>query len=188
MRLLKRIDVNSEKNIVRLGLRKIRFSYLGRNVRFGGVSVFNRAENMEIGDDVFFGSDCYFEAVSKIEVGTGCMFGPRVFCISGSHNYGSPDLKAVPYDDRQVDLPIVIERNVWVAGNVSIAPGTHIGEGSVIGMGAVVAGEIPPYSIVVGQKGRVIKTRDVEQYKELVAKEMIYNKVFAGKPFVMMDN
>lgn len=186
MRFIKRIKVDSNKSMVRFGFSRVRFGFLGKNVRFGGISVFNRAENMYISDDVFFGSDCYFEAVSNITIGSGCMFGPRVFCISGSHNYNSSDLKAIPYDNRQVDLPIVVEENVWIAGNVSIAPGAHIGEGSVIGMGAVVAGDIPPFSIVVGQKGRVIKTRDKEQYERLVAEELIYNKVFAGKPFVMM--
>lgn len=115
------------------------------------------------------------------------MFGPKVFCVAGSHYYDGEDLRSVPYDNRVIDLPVVIENNVWVAGNVSIAPGTHIGEGSVIGLGCVVAGEIPPCSIVIGPKGQVVKKRDEVRYRGLVECGGIFNEIFAGKPFVMIQ-
>lgn len=186
MRFIKRIKVNSNRNTVRMDFRTMKFGSVGSNVRFGGVSTLHQTENIYLEDDIFIGSDCYFHAVSDIRISSGCMLGPRVFCISGSHNYNSPDLESVPYDDRQVDLPILIDRNVWIAGNVSIAPGTHIGEGTVVAMGALVAGEIPPYSVVMGCKAQSVKIRDIEQYERLVDQGRIYNKVFAGKPFKMM--
>ena len=34
-----------------------------------------------------------------------------------------------------------------------------IGRGSVIGAGAVIAKNIPPYSVVIGGKAQIIKTR-----------------------------
>ena len=40
-----------------------------------------------------------------------------------------------------------------------ILSGVKISKGSVIGSGAVVAKDIPPYSIVVGNPGQVIKKR-----------------------------
>lgn len=186
MRLIKRIKVNSSRNTLRMNFKIMKFGSLGENVRFGGISTLLGTEHIYLADNVFIGPECYFHAISDIKISSGCMLGPRIFCISGSHNYNSPDLKAVPYDDRQVDLPVVIDCNVWVAGNVSIAPGTHIGEGSVVAMGATVAGEIPPYSVVVGNKARPVKNRNIERYKTLVEQELIYNKVFAGKPFQMM--
>lgn len=169
-----------------MNFKVMRFGKIGNNVRFGGISTLLGTERIFLDDDVFIGAECYFQAMSEIRIASGCMLGPRVFCVAASHNYNSSDLKAVPYDDRQVDLPVIIERNVWVAGNVSIAPGTHIGEGSVIAMGATVAGEIPPYSVVMGYKALPVKTRDIQQYKALVRQGLIYNKVFAGKPFQMM--
>lgn len=186
MNIANRISIHSEKNYIRIGIRKKTFAQLGSNIRFGGSICLNRTENMNIGDDVFFGDGCYFEAVSSISIGSGCMFGPRVFCIAGSHNYDSPDLKSLPYDDRQVDMPVVIENNVWIAGNVSIAPGTHIGKGVVVGMGTTVAGSIPDYSVVVGQKGTVIKRRDAKIYNELAAHDKIFNKLFIGTPFSLV--
>jgi acetyltransferase-like isoleucine patch superfamily enzyme len=54
--------------------------------------------------------------------------------------------------------PVIIEDNVWVGFDAVILPGTTIGRGSVIGSRCVVSGNIPPYSVVVGNPGRIIKT------------------------------
>lgn len=183
-----RIKIKYETNTVIFGLNKRQFKKIGERLRFGGMCEFNHTENIEIGSYVFFGQYCYFDAISQIRIGSGCMFGPKTFCIAGSHNYSSDDLRAVPFDNRQQDRPVIIEDNVWVGGNVSIAPGTHIGEGAVIGMGAVVAGEIPPYSIVMAGKALVVKKRNEEQYQNLKNNGMIYGRVFAGRGFEMMED
>jgi maltose O-acetyltransferase len=54
---------------------------------------------------------------------------------------------------------VVIEDDVWVAPNVVILTGTHIGKGAVISAGSVVSGVIPPYSVVIGNPGRVMANR-----------------------------
>lgn len=169
--------------IVRFGFKTLHYAKLGNNVRFDGFSKFIGAWNIYIGNDVFFGNDCYFSAPVEIHIGSGCMFGPKVFCISGSHNYDSIDLRAVPYDNKLINLPVIIEENVWIAGNVSIAPGTQIGKGSVVGMGCVVSGKIPPYSVLIGTKAKIIKQRNIENYEKLVSEEKIYNRVYCGMNF-----
>lgn len=132
---------------------------------------------------MFIGPQCYITAMSDIKIGSGTMIGPRVFMNSGSHLYDASDLRAVPYDNRQIDAPITIGENVWIAGNVSIAPGATIGDGCVIGMGCVVAGTIPPYSVVVGSKGSVIKERNADRYQELVEKGQVFFEVFKDKEY-----
>ena len=52
---------------------------------------------------------------------------------------------------------IIIEDGVFVGTGVSIVPRTTIGKWSIIGAGAVIIENIPPYSIVVGNPGRVVK-------------------------------
>ena len=54
---------------------------------------------------------------------------------------------------------IVIEDDVWIGAKVILLTGTHIGKGSIISAGSVISNIIPPYSIVVGNPGRVIKNR-----------------------------
>jgi virginiamycin A acetyltransferase len=40
-----------------------------------------------------------------------------------------------------------------------ILPGADIGHGAIIGAGAVVRGSVPPYGIVTGNPGAVVKKR-----------------------------
>lgn len=53
-----------------------------------------------------------------------------------------------------------LRRGVHVGVNVTIVPMVTIGEYSVIGSGAVVTKDIPPYSLVTGNPGRVTKRID----------------------------
>ncbi len=55
--------------------------------------------------------------------------------------------------------PIIVEDDVWIGMDAMILSGSRIGRGAVIGAMTVVAGEVPPYSIVVGNPGRVISRR-----------------------------
>jgi maltose O-acetyltransferase len=57
------------------------------------------------------------------------------------------------------EYSVVIEDDVWIAPNVVILTGTHIGKGAVISAGSVVSGIIPPYSVVMGNPGRVMANR-----------------------------
>lgn len=50
-----------------------------------------------------------------------------------------------------------LKRGVQVGVNVTIVPMVTIGEHSLIGSGTVVTRDIPPYSLVVGNPGRVTK-------------------------------
>ncbi|TDM46084.1 CatB-related O-acetyltransferase [Macrococcoides goetzii] len=54
---------------------------------------------------------------------------------------------------------IIIEEDVWIGSNSTILSGVKIGRGSVIGAGSVITKDVPRYSIVVGNPGRVIKKR-----------------------------
>ncbi len=53
-----------------------------------------------------------------------------------------------------------IEEGVEIGVNVTVLPFVRIGKHSVIGSGAVVTEDIPPYSVVVGNPGRVVRRVD----------------------------
>jgi len=64
-----------------------------------------------------------------------------------------------------------LKRGVQVGVNVTITPYVTIGEYSVIGSGAVITKDVPPYSLVVGNPGRVIKQTTAVTCKTGIAPE-----------------
>lgn len=51
---------------------------------------------------------------------------------------------------------IRIGENAWVGARAVILGGATIGEGAIVGAGAVVDFEVPPYTVVAGNPGRVV--------------------------------
>jgi acetyltransferase EpsM len=62
-----------------------------------------------------------------------------------------------------VSLSGNVERKegVYLGSNSSIKENVIIGEWSIIGMDAVVLDDVPPYSIEVGNPGKIIKTNKI---------------------------
>lgn len=56
--------------------------------------------------------------------------------------------------------PVIIEENVWVGFDAVICPGVHIGTGAVIGCKTVVTENVPPYAVVAGNPGKIVKYLD----------------------------
>lgn len=55
---------------------------------------------------------------------------------------------------------IIVEDGVFIGTGVSIVPRVTIGKWSILGAGAVVIKDVPPYSIIVGNPGKVIKNSE----------------------------
>ncbi len=53
--------------------------------------------------------------------------------------------------------PVLINENVWVGFEAVILPGVTIGRGAIIGSKSVISEDVPPYAVVVGNPGRIIK-------------------------------
>ena len=86
------------------------------------------------------------------------------FAIFGGDWSTAMDGKAYP-----VKGNTVIGNDVWLGYRASILPGVTIGHGSIIGSYTVVTRNIPPYSIVGGNPGRIIRSRfDEETVAELL--------------------
>ena len=80
-------------------------------------------------------------------------------------------LEAVAADpNRHLEIdnprPVFIDENVWVGFEAVIMPGVTIGRGAIIGSKSVVTGDVPPYAVMVGNPGRIIRylpSTDLEQ-------------------------
>ena len=54
---------------------------------------------------------------------------------------------------------VIIGNDVWIGRGVTILCGAEIGDGAIIGADSVVRGKVPPYSLFVGNPGRVVRGR-----------------------------
>jgi acetyltransferase-like isoleucine patch superfamily enzyme len=57
---------------------------------------------------------------------------------------------------------VVIGKNVWIGANSVILPGVKIGDNSVIGAGSTIIEDVPAYSVVAGNPGKIIRQYDSE--------------------------
>lgn len=113
--------------------------------------------------------------IGKITISSFCSIAANVSIQEFNHNSSLPTTYALQYSlfhkDIKKDLiskgDIFIEEDVWIGSNAVVLSGVCIGRGSIIGAGAVVTKSIPPYSIVTGSPGQVIKMRFDE---ELISK------------------
>ena len=100
-----------------------------------------------------------FSYASHIHIGDNCAFSLNTILLvhdysleSGMASIGKGDLN----NEKKIVKDVYLGQNVLVGAGSIILPGTRIGDNCIIGAGTVCSGEIPPDSIVVGEKGRVI--------------------------------
>ncbi|ASM48732.1 chloramphenicol O-acetyltransferase [Pseudoalteromonas espejiana DSM 9414] len=86
------------------------------------------------------------------------MMGPEVVVYTRNHAIDRVDIPMCQQGFKEI-APVYIEDDVWIGRRVIILPGVSIGKGCVLGAGSVIAKDIPPYSIVVGNPGKVIRNR-----------------------------
>ncbi len=55
--------------------------------------------------------------------------------------------------------PVTLGHDVWVGHAAIILPGVRIGTGAAIGAGTIVTQDVPPFAVVVGNPGRVLRLR-----------------------------
>ncbi|MEO5906196.1 MAG: acyltransferase, partial [Saprospiraceae bacterium] len=69
---------------------------------------------------------------------------------------------------------VFIDENVWVGFEAVILPGVNVGRGAIIGSKSVVVEDVPPYAIVVGNPGRIV--RFLEPTDRKIRKEDLIKK------------
>ena len=106
-----------------------------------------------------------------LRIGKFCQFASGVQFITSSANHRYDGLSSFPFmvfgggdamgrpsmPDPGPDT--VIGNDVWIGTDAMILPGAQIGNGVIVGAGSVVSGNVPPYSIVAGNRAQVVRRR-----------------------------
>ena len=132
---------------------------IGNGVLIGRGTILSCSDaSISLGDHVSIGPFAHFASKSTIRVGSHVGIGPDVQVIAGGHDTGDPDQPVILQE--RVSKGIVIEDAVWVGVGVRILDGVTIGRNSIIGAGSVVTRDVAPFSVFLGNPGRVVQNRD----------------------------
>jgi len=112
----------------------------------------------------------YPSAPERLTIGKFCQIADGVTFITASANHRYDGFSSFPFsvfldmDRKRPSMPqtfadTVIGHDVWLGQGATVLPGTTIGSGCIIGAKAVVGGTIPPYSIVTGNSGQILRRR-----------------------------
>ena len=136
--------------------------------------------NPKIGKGVWIGAFCLIDGQGGLEIGEGCDISCGVHILTHSTVRRCISERRYSQVDR---APVKIGDHVFIGENATILKGVEIGHHSVIGAGTVVKEDtkVPPYSLVVGVPGRIVRNikKEVESLKKKkpkLQKEMAISK------------
>ena len=129
------------------------FSHVQRDAKIGsGCTI---GQNVNIASNVIIGN--YVKIQNNVSVYEGVELHDYVFCGPSMvfTNIKLPRSE-FPQNDSDLFLKTIVKKSASIGANATIVCGITIGEYALIGSGAVVTKDVPPYSLVIGNPGRVI--------------------------------
>ena len=161
--------------------------------------------NLEMGDFSYYESldirDEINDGSVKVKIGKFCSLGPNItFMLAVEHklkwNTSYPFYRLLGYETAENSSvstkgDIIIGNDVWIGANATIMSGVKIADGCVIGSNAVVTKSTEPYSVVVGNPGRVVKKRfpqnDIDKLVEMKWWNWDYQKIYDSLPLLQSE-
>ena len=112
-------------------------------------------QSVNIGNNVKIGN--YVKIQNNVSVYEGVELEDYVFCGPSMvfTNIKVPRSE-FPQKGAEFYLKTLVKKSASIGANATILCGITIGEYALIGSGAVVTKDVPPYSLIVGNPGRVV--------------------------------
>jgi acetyltransferase-like isoleucine patch superfamily enzyme len=138
-----------------------RGTYFDRNVN---IISWSDEYKIKVGKYCSIGRDCNFFLHANHRpdwvTTSSQLLGPVTSEIADLHmSMGHPSCKG----------DITVENDVWIGAKSTIMSGVTIHNGAIIGAGSTVTKDVPPYAIVAGNPGKIVKYRFTEeQIKDLL--------------------
>jgi acetyltransferase-like isoleucine patch superfamily enzyme len=131
--------------------------YVSGKLAVGGGRVFDESPELIIGNRVFLGHPCTILVSRRVEIEDDVLISAGAFISDSSGHPKDPSRRAAGDTTDPADVrPVRICRKAWIGRGVTILPGVTIGEGSIVGAASVVTKDVPPFSVCVGNPGRLL--------------------------------
>lgn len=115
---------------------------------------------LTIGDDCSLQHAVHIYCTDKLTLGKGVLIASG--CMITDNDHGIDPEGDLYVRQALTSSSTKIEDYVWLGENVCVLSGSHIGKRSIVGANSVVKGNIPAYSIAVGNPAKVIKLYNFE--------------------------
>ncbi len=116
--------------------------------------------------DVIIGAGSYLNSCTVIysgngvKIGKGVIIGPNCTLAPVNHAYKDKNRTIIEQRFLPSKGGIIIEDDVWIGANCVLLDGAILRQGCVIGAGSMVRGEIPAYSINLGNPLKLVGYRE----------------------------
>jgi len=118
-------------------------------------------EIVTIGDRCLIGKGSGIVGHERVVIGDDVFTGHHVYITDANHGYEDPDL---PIGQQFAPpRPVSIGEGSWLGHGTIVLPGATIGRHVVVGAGSVVTGDLPDFSVAVGNPARVIRRYRADQ-------------------------
>jgi acetyltransferase-like isoleucine patch superfamily enzyme len=147
------------------------------------VTLMNK-QNLAVGDHVWVGHYSILDATEGLVIEEGCQLAFRVSILTHGSETAirllGREFVSIPSAERRgyTRGAVRIGAYTYLGSASMILPGVSIGKGCLVGAGSIVSRDIPDYSIVAGQPGRVVGSTidaDAKQFEEYDYSETYYD-------------
>lgn len=108
--------------------------------------------NLEIADFASIGDGARVYNLGKVTVGYGATVSQGAHLCAGTHDYTKANLPLVK-------APLWIGEGAWICADAFVGPGVTVERYAIVGARAVAMRDVPAWSILVGNPGKVIRQR-----------------------------
>ncbi len=110
---------------------------------------------VSIGDRCLIGKGSGIVGHQSVVIGNDVFTGHNVYITDANHGY--IDIEQSIGKQFSLPDPVTIGDGSWLGHGAIVLPGSNIGKHVVIGAGAVVTGDIPDFSVAVGNPAQVVR-------------------------------
>jgi len=131
--------------------------YISGALSVASSHVFDQPE-LTIGNRVFIGHQVTIRASKQVVIEDGALIAQGCYIADSDDHPRDRDLRAQGYPSPADEIkPVRICRDAWLGRGCYVLKGVTIGEGAIIGAGSVVLGDVPPFSVAIGNPARVVQ-------------------------------